>query len=774
MTAFVAAFALFIGMGSIKNRIQETLLCRIRKSKESTIALGKSVQEGTEMDAKIMLRINQVVKAVFVLVFVMWARVPVASAATALTCGSLITGSISASGEVDQYAYAATSGQVITLTLSGFNSGYPNHAVPTLTLYDPTATSVLNFNANGLNQVTLAKTGTYTIQINATDYTDLGWYNLSLNCTNPLQPVTALSCGSLETGNIAAASQVDQYSYAGQAGAVITLTLSGFNSGYPNHAVPTATVYDPTGANVLNFNANSQQQFTLATSGTYVIQIYSTDLVDTGWYNLDLDCRSPLAPYNSLSCGALVASKLADAAQVDQYAYMAEAGTSITLTLSGFNSGYPNHAVPTLTLYDPSGNTVTSFGANGSQEVTLNSSGTYLIQLYSSDLVDTGTYNLGVSCISATGLAFVPITPCRIADTRNANGTFGGPQLARDSTRSFPVLNSKCSIPSNAIAYSVNATVVPNASLGYLTMWPSGSPQVVVSTLNSDGRIKANAAIIPAGSDSGGSVNVYVTDPTQFVLDIDGYFVSQSANPMALQFYPLTPCRIADTRKPNGLLGGPYISGGTSRSFPVASACNIPANATAYSLNFTAVPHGSLGYITAWPQGDPQPLASVLNAPTGTVVANAAIIPAGLPNGGVSVYASNDTDLVIDIDGYFALPATGGLSLYAVTPCRALDTRETSGAFSGKLAVSAIGGSCNLAAGAEAYAFNASVVPSGSLTYLTLWPDGQSQPLVSTLNAVDGVTTSNMAIVPSTNGQIDAFATHTTQLILDISGYFAP
>ena len=57
---------------------------------------------------------------------------------------------------------------------------------------------------------------------------------------------------------------------------------------------------------------------------------------------------------------------------------------------------------------------------------------------------------------------------------------------------------------------------------------------------------------------------------------------------------------------------------------------------------------------------------------------------------------------------------------------------------------------------AQAYVFNATVVPSGALGYLTLWPDGQSQPVVSTLNAIDGAITSNMAIVPNSNGKIDA------------------
>jgi hypothetical protein len=51
---------------------------------------------------------------------------------------------------------------------------------------------------------------------------------------------------------------------------------------------------------------------------------------------------------------------------------------------------------------------------------------------------------------------------------------------------------------------------------------------------------------------------------------------------------------------------------------------------------------------------------------------------------------------------------------------------------------------------------------------------GTTFAVVSTLNAYDGLVTSNMAIVPTTNGSIDAYADGLTHLILDISGYFAP
>jgi hypothetical protein len=63
-------------------------------------------------------------------------------------------------------------------------------------------------------------------------------------------------------------------------------------------------------------------------------------------------------------------------------------------------------------------------------------------------------------------------------------------------------------------------------------------------------------------------------------------------------------------------------------------------------------------------------------------------------------------------------------------------------------------------------------VPSAALGYLTLWPQAQAQPLVSTLNALDGAVTSNMAIVPAANGGSSAFASNPAHLVLDVFGYF--
>jgi photosystem II stability/assembly factor-like uncharacterized protein len=399
----------------------------------------------------------------------------------------------------------------------------------------------------------------------------------------------------------------------------------------------------------------------------------------------------------------------------------------------------------------------------------------------------TGTQPITV--FAASGLRYIPITPCRVADTRplgGLTGAFGPPYLGPSSPRgqawSFPIPTGGCGTFPGALAYSVNATVKPHTTLNYLTVWSTGQSQPTASTLNSrDGRVKANAAIVAAGTS--GAISVFASDDTEVILDISGYFVS-NANPSGLAFYPLPPCRIMDTRG-NGFTGpfGPPSltspgASGTSRTVPVlSSTCGVPSTAQAYSLNFTVQPHGSpMQWLTAWPTGPMEPNDSTLNDPTGTVVANAAIVPAGT-GGSIDLYVHDTTDVIVDINGYFALPGTGGLSFYPLTPCRVVDTRFApyGSPLLGSMDVDALGSVCGGTPSAQAYVFNGTVKPATSqMRFLTLYPQGASLPTASNLNAFDGAVTSNMAIVPTTNTQISAYASDPAYLILDLSGYFAP
>jgi hypothetical protein len=124
-----------------------------------------------------------------------------------------------------------------------------------------------------------------------------------------------------------------------------------------------------------------------------------------------------------------------------------------------------------------------------------------------------------------------------------------------------------------------------------------------------------------------------------------------------LKFYPVSPCRLVDTRGPsagfNGIspFSGPSLISGATANIPVQSSSEatadtmpapcgtIPSGAQAYWLTTTVVPEagGLVHYISLWPSGLAQPYVSTSNDQQGEVVANAAIVPAGTPSGGVSV-----------------------------------------------------------------------------------------------------------------------------------------
>jgi hypothetical protein len=199
-------------------------------------------------------------------------------------------------------------------------------------------------------------------------------------------------------------------------------------------------------------------------------------------------------------------------------------------------------------------------------------------------------------------------------------------------------------------------------------------------------------------------------------------------------------------------------------------------------MNVTAVPFGFLGFLTTWPTGQPQPNASTLNSWSGTVVANAALVPAGT-DGSISVFVSQASHVVLDTSGYFGAPGgAGALSFYAVLPCRVVDTREADGDFGGPeieagttrfYAIPLSG--CPVPSTAQAYSLNITAIPDGPLGFLTAWPAGSPRPRVSTLNSVDGRVVANAAIIPAGgDAGVNVFVTNRSHVVIDINGYFAP
>ncbi len=148
-------------------------------------------------------------------------------------------------------------------------------------------------------------------------------------------------------------------------------------------------------------------------------------------------------------------------------------------------------------------------------------------------------------------------------------------------------------------------------------------------------------------------------------------------------FVPLTPCRIADTRKPSPS----PIAGGATRSFNVvglsdysaqggiAGTCGIPGFAatgvptvTAIAVNVVAVTPSAQGNLVVYPTDVAAPTASTLNFPGPSVpmnIANGVIVPVrrDSPGADVTVKPTQTTHVLMDVTGYFTpLPVQVGLN----------------------------------------------------------------------------------------------------------------
>jgi hypothetical protein len=178
-----------------------------------------------------------------------------------------------------------------------------------------------------------------------------------------------------------------------------------------------------------------------------------------------------------------------------------------------------------------------------------------------------------------------------------------------------------------------------------------------------------------------------------------------------LTFVAMTPCRLVDTRGEAALFygnvpfsgaPGPILRAGTA-TFPVQSSTQvstgpapcpaIPSIAAAYSVNLVVIPQAGaqVGYVTLWPAGPPPPYVATLNDLQGLVVGNAAIVAAGTPYGGISVYNSGPAtiDVVIDMNGYFASPTDGNGNTAIGAGTLAGNTSGTSNTASGADALEA-------------------------------------------------------------------------------------
>jgi hypothetical protein len=119
---------------------------------------------------------------------------------------------------------------------------------------------------------------------------------------------------------------------------------------------------------------------------------------------------------------------------------------------------------------------------------------------------------------------FYTVAPCRLVDTRNPAGPYGGPALQPNAQRTFTA-SQQCGIPASAQAIAVNVTVTQPGAAGDLRLFPASVAAPPTSVINvSAGQTRANNAVVYLGA---GELTVRLDSAAaaHFILDVDGYFV---------------------------------------------------------------------------------------------------------------------------------------------------------------------------------------------------------------------------------------------------------
>ena len=382
-----------------------------------------------------------------------------------------------------------------------------------------------------------------------------------------------------------------------------------------------------------------------------------------------------------------------------------------------------------------------------------------------------------------------PLAPNRILDTRTGLGGVPAARLGPGGLLSVTIAGHG-GLPSSGLgAVVLNVTVTNTTSTGYVSVYPQEDPRPNASNLNwTAGQTVANLSQVALRES--GQVSIYnAAGYTDVIFDVAGFVPTTTAAPGADGLYnPLVPARILDTRNGNGGVTGP-VGAGQTITVPVSGRGGVPlTGAAAVVLNLTVTDATAPSYVTAFPAGTVPPTASNVNVMPGQTVPNRAVVKLGA-GGLLSLYnAAGSVNLIADVAGWYSdgIAATTGATFTGVTPARILDTRTGTGGFSSPvgagqtiaLTVSGWGGVPLMTSTSPlppiAVVLNVTAVNATAATYLTVFPDGASQPVASDLNVTPGPAVPNLVVVRiGSNGVVDFFnAAGSTDVIADVVGYY--
>ena len=148
--------------------------------------------------------------------------------------------------------------------------------------------------------------------------------------------------------------------------------------------------------------------------------------------------------------------------------------------------------------------------------------------------------------VNATGTAssFVPIVPCRLADTRPGSDHVGtvAAAIGAGQTAIFAIwgTNGNCTIPSNATAIATNVTAVNANAASYLTIYPAdANPRPSASNLNYFNGSPPTPNQVTVALSASGAIGAYNNaGSVDIIIDIVGYYQPGGQGTQGIQGAP--------------------------------------------------------------------------------------------------------------------------------------------------------------------------------------------------------------------------------------------
>ncbi len=337
--------------------------------------------------------------------------------------GGILDGTIAGSGETDvhQFQVSTASRIEIGLQASGQQGFYCRAQV-----YAPNGLLLGTLIANtGISNRTfeVAQAGTCTVKVFDDNLTQTGNYGLGLEGIRPASPdATSLVKGGIVSGTIGRNLERDQWTFSGNSGDKVEIAITGTatQAGY----LAIGRLLSPSGTFITQFTSNTTtagQPVSLPETGTYVLQMSDSDMLESGNYTIGLEGLRPISPNPIvLPRGSVLSGSINSALDKVQYVFEGQANGiyELAITSSAIDAGYQAQAK----LFDASGTLLRVLNANadGAQRFRLTTTGTFMIQVNDVNLVKRGNYSIGLEGISPISVNPINLPKGSVTTSYNA------------------------------------------------------------------------------------------------------------------------------------------------------------------------------------------------------------------------------------------------------------------------------------------------------------------------------------------------------------------